>query len=674
MSAVQAIDLGHSNAFLKAPFGSWAADEVLSYIKSRENISYFAVINEPEVAQDKIDRILENSFSFNEETYRFTGNVDWLNNPSTDIEWSIMLHKFYYAVGLGIAFQGTGDSRYAEKWMELTLSWIDNVPVDFLSSDVTGRRIQNWIFAHYYFVSECRAGQVSPDFYLAFLGSIHEQVCYLIQHLTPARNHRTLELYTIFLAAVVFPELKGADSWLAFSIDELLLNIQTDILDDGVHCELSTDYHHIVLRNFLAVRRLAQMNNISLPQAFDDRLKKALEFSIHVHKPDGVIPSLSDGDTGCYLSLLGQGYELYGCETMRYVATQGKDGLPPLNRCKAFPKGGYYIMRSGWGNSTSPYQDERYLAFDCGDLGAGNHGHLDLLSFEMAAYGQPLVVDPGRFTYDESGEINWRVLFRGTRYHNTVLVDGKDQIRYESHKHKYKITGRQPDYKLNAFISRPGFDYLHGMAKSHEYPAIHERKILFVNGEYWLICDILRSNDVHRYDQLFHLSAAAHNKVSLSSDTQSFIVNAPNLVMIQPMFGPATASLECGYVSPVYGVKQGAPIIRFNQQGSDSCFYTVLYPFKKKQPYISVLTGQVSENGTESNAFDAACLNIKVESEWGVTQDTIFIAHKPGAYRIKDFSLKSPLSYQRTSSDGRVISKFDFADLTENDWLHGNRE
>jgi hypothetical protein len=572
-----------------------------------------------------------------------------------------MLHKFYYAVGLGMAYKETGDRRYVEKWVALTSSWIATVPFDFLSADVTGRRVQNWVFAHYYFVDECKSEAVTPEFYQAFLASIHEQVSYLCEHLTPARNHRTLELYTIFLVAVVFPELKGANKWLQFSIDELVKNIHTDVLEDGVHCELSTDYHHIVLRNFLAVKRLSVMNGIHLPVQIDGGIKKALEFSIYVHKPDGAIPSLSDGDTGNFLTLLEQGYELYGCEDMRYVASKGREGVPPTYRSKAFPSGGYYILRSGWGESLESYQDERYLVFDCGALGAGNHGHLDLLSFEMAAYGQSLIVDPGRYTYDESGEINWRALFRGTRYHNTVLVDGKNQTRYEFHKERFKIKGASPDYELKAFTSKPGFDYLHGIAHSHEYPVVHERKILFVNGEYWVICDVLRADDVHHYEQLFHLSASAQNKVSLNCDRHCFSVDAPNLLMVQPVHSSTSVSVEGGYVSSTYGVKHEAPVVKFTQKGTECCFYTVLYPYKDKRPYLSVASIPVFKNQETSKPFSASCFVIMLETDGRAYKDVIFVANEPGQFEADHQTFSTPVFFQREDRQGRLLAQFDYA-------------
>ncbi|MBS1213342.1 MAG: hypothetical protein H6R26_1959, partial [Proteobacteria bacterium] len=320
--------------FLEAPYCDQTPEELLAHFREREHIRYFSVVDESQVTPEKLDGILGHCFEFNNESYRMPAGFDWQVNPSTDIEWLILLHKFYYAAGLGREFHRSGDLRYRDKWVELTRSWIDAVPVDFLTSDVSGRRVQNWIFAYRYFVSLSPSPVIDPGFHLDFLASIRQQVAHLCRNLTPARNHRTLELYAIFLAAVVFPELKDAKDWLSFSVAELLANLRTDLLADGVHCELSTDYHHIVLRNFLGIRRLASMNGIDLPEEMDEAIKRALEFCLYAHKPDGLIPSISDGDTANFLELLRQGHELYGDPAMLYVATGGQQGRPPAQRSK----------------------------------------------------------------------------------------------------------------------------------------------------------------------------------------------------------------------------------------------------------------------------------------------------------------------------------------------------
>lgn len=571
-------------------FQDLTAEALLHHFQARTTVHYFPVPDLVETARRKIDDMLGNRYEFNGEQHHMPPSIHWLTNPSSDQEWLILLHKFYYAVGLGMAYHETKDQRYAEKWMALTSSWIQSVPLNFLPSDVAGRRIQNWIFAHYYFVSATQPHCVTPDFYLSFLCSLHGQISYLRDHVTPARNHRTLELCAIFLAAVVFPEFTESAQWLAWSKDELLKNLQSDLLPDGVHCEQSTDYHHLVLKNYLWIRKLAGLNRIELPDTFDALIKNALEFSLYAHRPDGMIPALSDGDSRCFLDLLQQGYELYGGEDLLYVASRGKKGQPPAMRSKIFPHSGYSVLRSGWGDQGDAYKDERYLIFDCGPLGVGNHGHFDLLSFEAYAYGAPLIVDPGRYTYDESGPVNWRVRFRSTASHNTVLVDGQNQTRYEWRKNRFRISGPEPERESKAFVHEPGLDYLHGVARSHEYPVVHERKVLFINGEYWVIVDLLRATESHTYDLLFHLSPPAQDQVSVVVSDDTLTIHSPHLILAQPLIPNVRPSIQEGFVSLSYGTKQRAPIVQLTQHNSSTCFLTVLYPYKDAKPNISVET------------------------------------------------------------------------------------
>lgn len=516
--------------------------------------NWFPIVDEQQATREIIDGILENRFAFCAESITLPTGFSWTANPSSDIEWQILLHKFYYAAGMGRAWQETGDARYLAKWMELTAAWTDQVPVDFLPSDVAGRRIQNWVAAWFYFAE----APLPTAFRQRFLESLEEQTNWLCEHLTPARNHRTLELLALFYAAVACLEMKSSPRWLAVARHGIVDNLRADLRPDGVHCEQSTDYHHIVLRNALYVRRLAVMNGINMPAEFDQLLRNALQFSVHAHRPDGLIPSLSDGDTGSYLELLREGWEIFGDASFLWVASQGRQGQPPAERLKAFPDGGYYFLRSGWGVDEA-YTDERYLVFDCGPLGDGNHGHLDLLSFELYGYGRPLIVDAGRYTYDESGEVNWRVRFRSTAAHNTVCVDGHNQTRYEFHKRKFKIRGAEPAYSLVGFGSRDGYDFVRGRAESREYDVVHEREIRVFGGTRFTVIDELTSPSVHRYEQCFQLAPGAEAHVRFVPSTDG-----------------AARAVDEGWVSTEYGRKEAAPRVRFVKTGTNVRFETFL--------------------------------------------------------------------------------------------------
>jgi len=649
------------HALFHEPYGHLTAPEILRHFSERNSIAYFPVIDPVETQREKIENILCDTFEFNGETQHNLAPIPWTHNPSQDQEWLILLHKFYYAVGLGMAFTETLAHRYLEKWVRLTDSWINLVPLNFLPSDVAGRRIQNWIFAHYFFVTQGKAEDLDPEFYIKFLSSLAQQVSFLCRNLTPARNHRTLELCSIFLAGVVFPELREASNWLELAKTELVKNIQSDILPDGVHCELSTDYHHLVLKNFLWIRRLAILNHIILPSVFDDQIKKALEFSLHAHKPDGMVPSLSDGDSRSFLALLEQGYQLYGNQEFRYTALQGMGGTPPQERSKGFPDSGYYFLRSGWGEGSEPYQDERYLIFDCGPLGEGNHGHLDLLSFEMAAYGQSLIVDPGRYTYDESGEINWRVRFRETAAHNTVVVDGKNQTRYVFHKTRYKIRGSHPNHFVHAFISEPTFDFIHGLAKSHEYPVLHERKILFPCLDYWVIIDRLTAQEEHQYDLLFHLSSKAQDAVTVSYENETLAYAAPHVVIAQPASKSIHGAIFQGYVSQTYGSKDPAPILQFRQSEANTCFHTILLPYKDHQPDVRIDLVPVYTGNRMCPAHEATCLRIRHARNQEPIEDIIFLCHKdiPAHYRFDEYTFQGKVACFRRDLSGNLISHFE---------------
>jgi|CXWL01.1.fsa_nt_gi hypothetical protein len=642
------------------PFHGFPAKALLEYFQTRATVHYFTVPDAVETARPKIDDILCNQFEFNGERHTFPTSPLWLTNLSSDQEWLILLHKFYYSVGLGIAYHETVDPRYAQKWVDLTASWIRTVPLDFLPSDVAGRRIQNWIFAHYYFVSTKQPSCVTPDFYLSFLESLHRQVAYLRNHVTPARNHRTLELCAIFLAAVVFPEFTEAREWLTWSRDELVKNIQSDLQPDGVHCEQSTDYHHLVLKNYLWITKLARLNQIEMPEPFDHLVKKALEFSLYAHRPDGLIPALSDGDSRCFLDLLQQGYDLYGGEDLLYVASRGEKGHAPTVRSKGFPQSGYYVLRSGWGDQTEAYQDERYLIFDCGPLGVGNHGHLDLLSFEAYAYGTPLIMDPGRYTYDESGPINWRTIFRGTAYHNTVLVDKRNQTRYEWRKTRFKISGPEPDRKVIAFLSQPGLDYLHGVARSHEYPVIHERKVLFINGEYWVILDLLRAAESHRYDLHFHLAPPAQGEVSLSLSHDTLSIYSPKLVLAHPLAPTVLPSIEEGFVSTSYGKKDRVPIVQLTQHATSTYFLTVVYPYQYDTPSISIDVPQNTATVEPFGDGHRTIVSVTIAHKDGKQyHDELHFADEPVSQNLmpQTFSIDH-MRVSRTDHNGQLLFQY----------------
>jgi hypothetical protein len=362
------------------------------------------------------------------------------------------------------------------------------------------------------------------------------------ENLAPKRNHRTLELYALLIAALALPDLDPGGALLGDAVQKLDRNLRSDFRPDGVHIEASTHYHLIALRSFVGARENARRYGIALSDGLEQRFQRACDFAVHCRRPDGLIPALSDADQGDYDDLL----ELAGVDT-----------APPETNVD-FPDGGYHVQRSGWDANA------RFLIFDCGPLGDGGHGHYDLLSFEAFAHGRPLVVDPGRFTYSEEPP-NLRRWFRSTAAHNTVTVDGLDQTPYT----RTRPDGPVADGRFLGRITRPGLDVLEGEAHSPAYEAVHRRRIAFVENRHWVIEDDLSAEREHRYDLRFHL---APGDAEITGNT----VRAPGLVLA--IVGAESIDLETGWISPRYGERHEAPVVSAKAAGIGATFVTLLAP------------------------------------------------------------------------------------------------
>jgi glycosyltransferase involved in cell wall biosynthesis len=519
--------------------------------------------------------VSEGRFTFAGVTCELGTVPDWLGAAlPPDEEWRIEWSKFYYARDLAFAFAETGDVHFLRAWERLVDSWIAQVPAGHDTSDVAARRIQNWIYAWQDFASAPAFPGLAPGLPERLAGSIAEQASHVRHTLSPERNHRTLELYALFLVPLALPSLDPDGELLAFATAELERALRAEFRSDGVHRESSTHYHLIALRSFLGARENARRFGLRFSRDFDEMLDRACDFALHCARPDGAIPALSDADTGRYGELLALAGDLLGRGDLLYAATGGRRGTAPARRHVSFEAGGYHVQRSGWGEGDTPYERERFLIFDCGPLGDGGHGHYDLLSVEVAASGRPLLVDPGRYTYSEESP-NLRRWFKGTAAHNTVCVDGLDQTPYR----RGRPDGPVAEGRFLGRVSAPGLDVLAGEARSPVYEAVHTRVVAFVDDRCWIVEDRLRGERAHRYDLRFHLGPEALGEARLEGPG----VRAPGLgLVLEP--GPSL-TLEPGWVAPVYGRRVDAPVVSAVVEGvADANFVTLVVPLAGSDP------------------------------------------------------------------------------------------
>ncbi len=544
------------------------------------------------------DAIIGDQFTYIGEAHALPRDTSWKHNPSRDKEWQIAHHKFYFGVDLIQAYAATGHATYLQRWIELTASWLDEMGTGFIAASdaqVEAKRVESWITAYVLLLKLERPKLIPAGLLRRWLGRIAEEAHYITQNLKPSRNHRTFQLYAMFLAGVVFPEFRWAQPFVAEARSKLCENLLNDFAPGGVHIERSTHYHNITLETALSFVELARLNKIDAPPELCERLYSALLFAAYAQLPDGEIPLINDSDTLDHSGMFEAGFRLFRDPALQWVSSRGAQGAPLPTPSRDFD--GYLILSDSWGQDPASFARRQHVFFDRAPLGAGSHSHYDLLSLCWFANGHPILVDPGRFTYDpepDSAGIDWRGAFKSTAFHNTVEIDGKDQTRYRSKSKtpppgvarydKSRHTANHgPDVEIRGAAHHIGDygDWAMATAASHEYRPLHTRAVVFLRRQYLVAFDHIDTVDGEEHAAVlrFHLAARWQRRVQFSATSRWAIARTDDWDIHTAMSGQGEAEMQDGWVSTSYGVKTSAPVLTFTQRSKrPMTFCSLLFP------------------------------------------------------------------------------------------------
>ena len=569
-------------------------------------------------------------------------DIDWKMAPIDDPEWSWCLNRHEHFTTLGRAYWYTGNEKYAKEFFTQLVDWIDkNPPLDAewmismpieesqsifekscswrpLSAGI--RMYTAWIPC---FLHCLHSKNFTPEILVKMLSSIADHARYLRTFYTHhvffhwvSPNWGIMESNGLAHVGIMFPEFKESKAWRDRAMSRLEDQIRCNIFPDGMLEELATGYHLTAAFSFLEIAELATRNGYPVSKEYMRKLEKLLEFCMLIMKPHGVYPMLGDADEsdvfGQYASygwyedlnncnalidsndlryVLKGGAKMFNRPDMLWVATHGHEGEKPKAGSSVFPISGYMVMRSGWEN------DDKYLVIDCGPLGEEaqgcGHGHCDSLSIDVSAFGETLIIDPGRYIYTEDP---FRYYFKGTASHNTMMVDNEEQSQMRdswmfdtfanSKIHRTAVSERV-DY----------FDGSHDGYKRLDDPVNHRRRVLFVKPDYWIIQDDLTGKGMHKFDLLYHFGPKA--KVSVDSKTLATNIiykNEVGMLMIPADCENLIANIQegqedppRGWVSYDYAIKEPAPMITYSKKAQAPVDFTfLLQPFKGDAPHINV--------------------------------------------------------------------------------------
>ena len=513
-------------------------------------------------------------------------------------------NRFSSAYTLVRAYWRTGDHEYAELFWQLFEDWyVQNPPlqgVNWKCGQEISFRVMAWCFALYGFID---SHTTSPERVTKLVQAIAlsgERIALNFDYaLSQRNNHGISEALGLWTIGTLFPELKLAHKWSAVGRHELERQARELIYSDGAFSQQSVNYHRVMLHDYLWVLQLGKIVNQPFSFELHQIVAKAAEFLSQLQdSKTGKMPCYGANDGACVLPLNNCDYSDFRpiIQALYYLAHEQRcfpeglydEDLLWIFGLKSFQSvirsvekkdfqadtSGYYILRSN--DSTLMTRAAKFK---------DRPSDADLLHVDFWWKGQNIAIDPGTYSYNALPP--WDVGLKQTEYHNTVTVDGYDQMKRVG---KFLWLPWAKGVKRHAYKSDSGnliyWEGSHNGYESLRKPVSYCRGILKCEKDTWLIVDHLSGNNPHQFR--LHWLLHNHNYI-WDKDRQSLKLNTAygdyHIVLGASMeittdIVVADKNSPRGWCSKYYSECKPAISLSAQSNASQITFFTLLSPYE----------------------------------------------------------------------------------------------
>jgi len=401
-------------------------------------------------------------------------------------------------------------------------------------------------------------------------------------------NHLLAESLALLLGSALFTDSPKAAAWRTKSLSVLDEQAQAQFFSDGGHFQDSHNYHRVVMLYYLWAAAFLRLQGQPLPAVWQTRMEKSLEFmSAHQNPGDGRLPNFGPNDgslpfvlSTCAfsdfrpllqsLSVLTRGERLYepGPWDEECAWFLGPAALDvPLRRkswaAASFRESATHLVLRGSEPST-------FSVFRCGDI-KQRFSQIDMLSIDVWWRGLNVIVDAGSYSYN--GPQKWHRHFARTESHNTIQVDGEDQmLHHRRFKNLYWTRAKLTRCENAGPWAVCGGEHL-GFERTTG--CIHQRSVLFAKDEIWVVADQISGQGSHsarlhwlggdfphRYDR-------PRGELTLATPCGPFCIAVLG-PQGEPLSGDVASGVEDpprGWLSRHYGEKIAVPSLAVEAHG-----------------------------------------------------------------------------------------------------------
>jgi asparagine synthase (glutamine-hydrolysing) len=384
--------------------------------------------------------------------------------------------------------------------------------IHWFSGQEIALRLMAWVFALDTLLS--RSTDAEPASLLV-ANALLAGATHIERHLEYAEkavynNHLIAEALALYLVGTFLPEAPRAQQWRLRGRAILEAQAERQFYEDGAYILQSHNYERGALLYLLWAGAVAKSGGERPASSWHAALERGLDFLVaHQNPGDGWLPNYgpNDGSLPSILattafpdfrpvlqavSLATRGERLFAPGPWDEASAWllGPDALegpirPPSRRSVAFRPTGYVVLRG---------RDSRsFSAFRCGSL-RDRFSQIDMLHVDIWWRGHNVLVDPGSYLYNGPGP--WHEHFMGTSSHNTVVVDGRDQMllfrRFKAlYWTKAQLLGFE-DTETHAVASGEHYGY-----ERHPGACVHRRSVLYLKDELWVVADRVLGTQRH---------------------------------------------------------------------------------------------------------------------------------------------------------------------------------
>ena len=361
-----------------------------------------------------------------------------------DIKYVWEPARFEWAIQLGKAYYFSNDEKYAgafwQFYEEFRQANPPNSGLNWTSAqEVALRLIALVICAHL-----LKDSPASSDRRMsALVISIADHATRIPPTLSYAKaqnnNHLLSEALGLYTAGIFLPDHPNASKWREQGLHYFNQVIRSQISEDGTYVQHSTNYHRLLLMEALWMQLLLEKDNLILEDAVLNKLAAATQWlAVRLDNTSGHVPNLGHNDGSHVLPFTNMDFQDYRpivqAASRAFLARPALPPGPwddlclwldlPVNPMTSdqFPSTqalDHLILRDNIENRQG-WAALRAATF------TSRPAHADQLHVDIWHKGMNFAMDAGTFKYNAPPP--WENALAATRVHNTIVVDGQDQM------------------------------------------------------------------------------------------------------------------------------------------------------------------------------------------------------------------------------------------------------